>query len=124
MKSSVMKVVSLIYTIASIVGTLILAFGSDIRLISSTVILLIGGISTAFSACILFAIAAVLENTEANGEMLTRLLKRTESVETSGSKVSKFATETTNIGDTWRCPKCGKTNPISSRVCKDCGYQK
>lgn len=124
MKSSVMKVISWIYTIASIVGTLILAFGGDHRIVSSAIILLIGGICTAFSACILFAITAVLENTEANGEMLTRLLKRTESAETSGSKVSKLAAETVNIGDTWRCPKCGKTNQLTSRTCKDCGYQK
>lgn len=25
-------------------------------------------------------------------------------------------------GSEWKCPKCGKTNPTSSRVCKDCGY--
>lgn len=24
----------------------------------------------------------------------------------------------------WECPECGMTNPNSSRVCKDCGYQK
>ena len=24
----------------------------------------------------------------------------------------------------WKCPKCGKSNSNSSRVCKDCGYQK
>lgn len=24
----------------------------------------------------------------------------------------------------WECPKCGRHNPTSSRMCKDCGYQK
>lgn len=24
----------------------------------------------------------------------------------------------------WECPECGMNNPNSSRVCKDCGYQK
>lgn len=26
--------------------------------------------------------------------------------------------------NTWVCPECGKDNPNSSRICKDCGYQK
>ena len=25
---------------------------------------------------------------------------------------------------TWTCPECGKTNPNSSRICKDCSYEK
>ena len=24
----------------------------------------------------------------------------------------------------WECPECGMNNPNSSRICKDCGYQK
>lgn len=29
-----------------------------------------------------------------------------------------------SIEDKWLCPECGKSNPRSSRVCKDCAYQR
>lgn len=29
-----------------------------------------------------------------------------------------------NTSDSWKCPKCGKFNPITQRICKDCGYEK
>lgn len=29
-----------------------------------------------------------------------------------------------HTGREWRCPNCGKTNPSSSRICKDCAYER
>lgn len=29
-----------------------------------------------------------------------------------------------NKGGTWTCPDCGKVNPLTQRVCKDCGHEK
>ena len=29
-----------------------------------------------------------------------------------------------NVGNTWTCPECGKVNPTTQRICKDCGHEK
>lgn len=30
----------------------------------------------------------------------------------------------TPSSDTWKCPKCGKENPKSTRICMDCAYNR
>lgn len=131
MKSSVMKIVSWIYTIASVIGSFVLAFGNEDmyrRLdISNIVVLVIGLVSTAFTACILFAITAILENTEKNSEMLTQLMRQTRP-DTSGTSNSKATLSGNNTSSPapgkWKCPDCGKPNSLDSKTCYYCGYRR
>lgn len=76
--------------------------------------------------CLLYSAALHLENQEtiiSNQERIYQKLNQdaSNSVKTSvltGSPIPH------NSGNSWQCPKCGKTNPITQRICKDCGYNK
>lgn len=44
----------------------------------------------------------------------------------SNSILSQSSSEkkVTKVGDKWRCPDCGESNPNSIRVCRGCGREK
>lgn len=132
MKSTVMYVVAWIYAIVGIISSFVSgAKVKEVFHISGADVTIAGIIGTVFVAIILFAIAKILENTEytaAKIAAMEREARRANAPEppkgTSNSKMSLSNITSKSSGGEWRCPKCGKTNPISSRVCKDCGYQK
>lgn len=129
-----MKTIATAYTILSIAGSILMAddMGTLIDFLLKTengeiTYIAISLVNTAFYASILFAIAQILENTE---EALYNS-SRNNSAQTQGA--SNYSNSRLNLSSissksngasTWRCPECGKTNPNSSRTCKDCGYQK
>lgn len=130
MNSTIMKVVAWIYTILGVIGSFVTgAKINDLLREGGAFITIIGIISTIFGAVILFAIAKILENTEYSAERIANLekeIKRSTNAPegTSNSRMSLSNIASKTSGNEWRCPKCGKTNPVSSRVCKDCAYQK
>lgn len=131
MNSSIMRVIAWVVTILGIIGSFM--SGSkfdDIPALDDlkTTVILSGLVGTALFAVILFAIAKILENTEYTAERIAameRSMQRSKAPEgASNSKLNLSELASKNVGSEWRCPKCGKMNPISQRVCKDCAYQK
>lgn len=131
MNSSIMRVIAWVVTILGVIGSFM--SGSKFDDIPSlndlkTTVILSGLVGTALFAVILFAIAKILENTEYTAEKLSameRSIQRSKAPEgASNSKLNLSEIASKNVGNEWRCPKCGKMNPLSSRVCKDCAYQK
>lgn len=131
MNSSIMRVIAWVVTILGVIGSFM--SGSKFDDIPSlndlkTTVVLSGLVGTALFAVILFAIAKILENTEYTAEKLSameREMKRSKAPEgASNSKLNLSELASKNVGSEWRCPKCGKMNPITQRVCKDCAYQK
>lgn len=131
MNSSIVKVVAWIYVVLGAIGSLVMGnsakevfYGVDHI---NVIVTLIGLVSIAGTAFVLFAIAQIMENTE---ECMSRLYKvehkPTGSAPTnaSNSKMSLSAISSKPVGSEWTCPDCGKKNPTSVRTCKDCGYQK
>lgn len=84
------------------------------------------------SGIMLFAITFMLKTKDDVAEEMLYAIKQSNSQDSKAtSTVSNkhtYLSESQNIvkydGDTWRCPECDKLNPLSSRTCKDCGYQK
>lgn len=131
MNSSIMRVIAWVVTILGVIGSFV--SGSKFDDIPSlndlkTTVVLSGLVGTALFAVILFAIAKILENTEYTAEKISameREMKRSKAPEgASNSKLNLSELASKNVGSEWRCPKCGKMNPITQRVCKDCAYQK
>lgn len=131
MNSSIMRVIAWVVTVLGVIGSFM--SGSKFDDIPSlnnlkTTVVLSGLVGTALFAVILFAIAKILENTEYTAEKLSALeksMQRSKAPEgASNSKLNLSELTSKNVGSEWRCPKCGKMNPISQRVCKDCAYQK
>lgn len=131
MRSSTMKVIAWIVTVLGVIGSFV--SGSKIADIPAyrelkVTIIISGLVGTALFAVILFAIAQILENTEYTIDrilIMDRAMQRTKAPEgASNSKLNLDDLASKPTGSEWRCPKCGKMNPISSRTCKDCAYQK
>lgn len=135
MNSKIMNIIAWIYTVLGVIASIV--SGSkfeDIfpRLdVSAAIITIVGIINTLFFAAILFAIAKILEHTEYSSDKVAsvelavkRLSSGSENTPASNSKMNLSAAAGSSSNDGWRCPKCGKTNPSTSRVCKDCAYQK
>lgn len=131
MKSSTMKVIAWVVTVLGAIGSFVSGskFSDYPAFRELKVTIIISGlVGTALLAIILFAIAKILENTEYTAEKIPTLertiqrLASPESINAPKPNLANLAPEHT--GDEWRCPKCGKMNPISSRTCKDCAYQK
>lgn len=133
MNSSIMRVIAWVVTVLGVIGSFV--SGSKFDDIPSlndlkTTVILSGLVGTALFAVILFAIAKILENTEYTAEKISLMekeMKRSTSHAPEGASNSKLNLSelaSKNVGSEWRCPKCGKMNPISQRVCKDCAYQK
>lgn len=131
MKSSTMKVIAWIVTVLGVVGSLVSGFKiadtpafDDLKV----PIIIAGLVGTALFAVILFAVAQILENTEYTVSKLPtmeRTLQRIASPESANAPKQSLSDLTPkHTGNEWRCPKCGMMNPISSRTCKDCAYQK
>lgn len=83
------------------------------------------------SGLMLFALTLIFKSKDDDIENQTHAIKQTmnsngtNSASSEKANLSSAAQSITKYdGDTWRCPKCGKTNPLASRTCKDCGYQK
>ena len=131
MKSSTMKAIAWVVTVLGVIGSFV--SGSKIADIPGfddlKVTVIISGLAgTALFAVILFAIAQILNNTEYTAEKITtmeRMIQRSNASEgASNSRANLADLAPKHIGNEWRCPKCGMMNPISSRTCKDCAYQK
>lgn len=131
MNSSIMRVIAWVVTVVGVIGSFV--SGSKFDDIPSlndlkTTVILSGLVGTALFAVILFAIAKILENTEYTAERIAameRSMQRSNAPEgASNSKLNLSTLASKNVGNEWRCPKCGKMNPITQRVCKDCAYQK
>lgn len=131
MKSSTMKVIAWVVTVLGVIGSFV--SGSKIADIPAfddlkITVIITGLVGTALFAVILFAIAKILENTEYTAEKipaLERTIQRLASPESiNAPKPNLIDLAPKHTGNEWRCPKCGKMNPISSRTCKDCAYQK
>lgn len=82
---------------------------------------------------LLYSVVLHLENQdtiiENQGRIFQRLNQICDSTNGSSDTVSNAKRTANpppvhNSGDSWTCPECGKTNPNSQRVCKDCGYNK
>lgn len=131
MRSSSMKVITWIVTVLGVVGSLVsgVKIGDIPAFDDLKIIVIISGLlGTALFAVILFAIAQILENTEYTVSKLPtmeRALQRIASPEGANAPKQSLSDLTPkHTGNEWRCPKCGMMNPISSRTCKDCAYQK
>ena len=131
MKSSTMKVIAWVVTVLGVIGSFVSGSKfSDYPAFSElkVTVIISGLVGTALFAVILFAIAKILENTEYTAEKIPTLertiqrLASPESINAPKPNLIDLASKPT--GSEWRCPKCGKMNPISSRTCKDCAYQK
>lgn len=77
-------------------------------------------------AAVLYAVYSHLENQEVTINILNsiRVSNEDSNSETSAPtmQVSNFsAMDKSN--DTWKCPKCGVTNLMKDRQCKNCGYE-
>lgn len=131
MNSSIMRVVAWVVTVLGVIGSFVSGSKFDdipaLDDLKATVIVS-GLVGTALFAVILFAIAKILENTEYTAEKLSAMeksMQRSKAPEgASNSKLNLSELASKNVGSEWRCPRCGKMNPISQRVCKDCAYQK
>lgn len=131
MNSTVVKVIAWIYVVLGVIGSFIMGnsakemfYGADGIGVVITVVSLVSIAGTAF---VLFAIAKIMENTEYCMSKISRMESQNKpapNVGASNSKMNLSAIASKSVGSEWRCPKCGKTNPTSVRVCKDCAYQK
>ena len=133
MNSSIMRVIAWVVTVVGVIGSFLTGatIGDYPAFENLMVPVIISGlVGTALFAVILFAIAKILENTEYTAEKISLMekeMKRSTSHAPEGASNSKLNLSelaSKNVGNEWRCPKCGKMNPISQRVCKDCAYQK
>ncbi|MBP1562080.1 MAG: hypothetical protein J6C96_12675 [Oscillospiraceae bacterium] len=135
MNSKIMRIIAWIYTVLGVIGSFV--SGAKLEDIfyrldaSAAIVTIIGIIGTLFSASILFAIAKLLERAEYCTDstasiklMLERVCASAAPKGASNSKMSLSDIASKSTGGEWRCPKCGKTNPSTSRVCKDCAYEK
>lgn len=135
MTSSFMRQLSIVYCVVggifSIVSGFLFkrieysSFGIEEKVNIALIITSLLGV--AFSGCLLFAITSILEHTEDTYALLYRLSKEQQGTKPENSRNSKMNLDNViseRVGNTWRCPDCGKSNPVSSRTCKDCGYQK
>ncbi len=113
MKSEFMRVYTYIILALGILGTIIYTIKLE-----SFIMFIIGTISIAVAIVPLFAITEILRNTEDIQYSLYRV-KQGTSTALSGATV----TEKKNVS-TWKCPECDTINPSSSRICKDCGYER
>lgn len=127
MNSSTMKVIAWIVTALGVIGSFVSgSMIADIPALDDMkVTVIISGLcGTALFAVILFAIAQILNNTEYTAEKISKmermiqLSNAPEGASNSRANLADLAPKLT--GNEWRCPKCGKMNPISSRTCKDC----
>ncbi len=66
--------------------------------------------------------AKLNELTEAVKELKQSGLQNTKTSNSSANQTPPAKTYSSNhTGSTWRCPKCGCTNDLTSTYCKDCG---
>lgn len=110
--------------------------------IAGFLIVLIGVLSTAFGLSLYYGIGEILCNLDNisyrldNIESKLYLMNKAgenkeegsgaEEVSNGRASLSALAAKTVEKegnGDTWRCADCGKSNPRSSRICKDCGKE-
>lgn len=130
MNSSLVKVFAWIYLILGVIGSIIMGVSASDMFYGDGigfVVAVAGLVSTGGTAFILFAIAKIMENTEYCISKISRMEQHAKPAPVEGasnSKMSLAAVTSKSSGGEWRCPKCGKTNPTSVRVCKDCAYQK
>lgn len=131
MNSSTMKVIAWIVTALGVIGSFVSgSIISDIPAFDElkVTVIIFGLVGTALFAVILFAIAQILNNTEYTSEKISkmeRMIQHSNAPEgASNSRANLADLAPKYTGNEWRCPKCGKINPISSRTCKDCAYQK
>lgn len=83
------------------------------------IVFLITLFSGGLSGLLVYAIGEHLNNQEI---IIDKLSKLVYSQEKTDELINNSEVKTHN-GE-WRCPKCGKTNSTSLRVCKDCGYNR
>ena len=131
MKSSTMKTISIFMAVLGFIGSIVAGVkykSIDITNIYADPKFNLGLclsclVGTAVLFIILYGIGAILENQE---QILSKLYSSDKKPlpisEVSNSKLSLNSINDNSDG--WRCKKCGKTNPNSSTVCKDCGAYK
>lgn len=140
MKSSTLKVITIIVAVVGLVGGIIL--GSKFKTIDLTsyrveehfnaTLMITVWIGTALYAAPCFALASILENQDyiadeirKQNQTLRSPNREAVNVAVSNSKMNLSAVASGNSSDSaWTCPDCGETNPRNIRVCKSCGYEK
>ena len=90
-------------------------------------------IGSLLSAFMLWSMGGIVDMIQGTYDMINGLrIEQVDEAAPSGYRtsnatarpLSSVATSATPSGKTWRCPKCGKENAASDRVCKDCGQWK
>lgn len=90
-------------------------------------------VMTALYVIHLYALSVVVANQDEIRSDIERLSQKTPHSSDSTSpnptsntkaNLSALSQYSSQASDGWRCPKCGKTNSNTNRICKDCGYNK
>lgn len=124
--TNVMKTAAYIVLVLGIIGSIILGVISK----SFWVFLLYALVS--FMSCLTwFVLVEISEKIDYISEQIAnneRQIKKAMTEEgdssVSNSKLQLISPVSPNVGGSWVCPKCNKSNPSSQRVCKDCGYNR
>lgn len=129
---SLIKTFSVVSIIAiAILGFYLMSLDDDL-IVTGILIIIIGSAIVLVSVSLLGVFTEISENLyEINRKTNTmpQPLNNTQSPnntykpQNSKPNLSTIASSSPS-GNTWKCPKCGKTNSTSSRVCMDCSYQK
>ena len=119
--TNLIKGVCKIFLVLLIIGSVIGGIASGDFLIG--ILIIVGGIVVSF--LLVSGMMMMCEISENVYEI--RLNSRSSSnhsslIKSYSNAPDSFVPESTQ--GSWKCPKCGKSNSNSSRVCKDCGYQK
>ena len=126
MKGSTVKTLSIVLTVIGVLCSAVLSFSAELDAAFGFVTF-IGFLISLFLFIFPWFIMAELltrhEETQMTLSKVNALLKSLGAEENSG-KPDLSTVASVEVQNGWSCPTCGKTNPTSSRTCKDCGYQK
>lgn len=134
MRSAILAVIKYVYTVIVVIAVIAIAmrlhsfWGFVITLISGAASLLPWYVMSSMSNDIDVMQNELYQTRKATERLRSDLERKDENsaeyIQTSNSKLNLSQIASCGDKTSWRCPSCGKTNPNSSRVCKDCGYQK
>lgn len=134
MRSAILAVIKYVYTVIVVIAVIAIAmrlhsfWGFVITLLSGAASLLPWYVMSSMSNDIDVMQNELYQTRKATERLRSDLERKDENsaeyIQTSNSKLNLSQIASRGDKTSWRCPGCGKTNPNSSRVCKDCGYQK
>ncbi len=122
-----LKLYLVIATIATLIITIILCISMGIIaiFIGLDIFLVVFGICAVLG--VLVEISKNIENIAQNTYTHLIVASNSTNQQKTHVKNSYLSSAAASISESkpgWHCPQCGKSNPNSSRVCKDCGFNK